>query len=395
MLAFFASFALAGVIDQDKCIPALKAPEPVPNGQIIHAQVVLRHGARTPGENFSSISDTGDWFCDDPEAMIPRHHAAPVLYPRIYHEKFNQRILYPPSCRKKDLITSGMTQHRELGGLFRTYLVDTLHFLDSNFEPDVVYPRSTNVDRALKSCQAFLQGMYPPQNGNEVVQILTDVDTNRFLDPSEEYCRELIPQEDDFVNSTYFKEYFADFSAKWRTTLEPVIGSWTGARVKKFASWVVMVDCTDHKLPSYVTKDLANDCVTFMANWHYGMNDNDKYRGVASSTIFREMFRMADEFLAMKTRTKFVILSSHDTQIGALLPTLGQRESIPPLVRSNFLFELWNVDGAIMCRFVFNGRVLPISFLNNQTLVKYSNLKGEMARLNYLNHCMIPEWKKY
>ena len=319
MLAFFASFALAGVIDQDKCIPALKAPEPVPNGQIIHAQVVLRHGARTPGENFSSISDTGDWFCDDPEAMIPRHHAAPVLYPRIYHEKFNQRILYPPSCRKKDLITSGMTQHRELGGLFRTYLVDTLHFLDSNFEPDVVYPRSTNVDRALKSCQ----------------------------DPSEEYCRELIPQEDDFVNSTYFKEYFADFSAKWRTTLEPVIGSWTGARVKKFASWVVMVDCTDHKLPSYVTKDLANDCVTFMANWHYGMNDNDKYRGVASSTIFREMFRMADEFLAMKTRTKFVILSSHDTQIGALLPTLGQRESIPPLVRSNFLFELWNVDGGL------------------------------------------------
>lgn len=395
MLLVLARLALSGLIDPEKCVPVLKSPAPVPNGRLIHAQVVLRHGARTPGENYSSIEDTGEWFCDDPQALIPRHHAAPVVYPRIYHEKFNQGIFYPPSCRKKDLITMGMVQHQELGEHFRRYLVDNLQFLSPDFQPDIIYPRSTNVDRAIKSCQSFLQGMYPPKSSNEVIQILTDVDTNRFLDPSEDYCSELIPQEDDFINSDVFKEFFDKFSAKWKETLTPVIGQWKPGLVKKFTSWVVMVDCTDHKLPSYVTRDLANDCVSFMAMWHYGQNDNDKYRGVASSTIFREIFRMADDFLAMKTPTKFVILSSHDTQIGALLPTFGQREDVPPLVRSNFLFELWDVDGAVMCRFVYNGRVLPISFLGNETLVQYSNLKGEMARLGYLNHCMIPEWKKY
>lgn len=393
---FFVGLVSASLVNKNKCVPPLITPPPVPGGTLIQAQVVLRHGSRTPGENFSVIEETGEWFCDDISALVPRYHAAPMENPRIYHENWNSDFVrYKPSCREKDLITMGMQQHVELGNMFRSYLVDNLKFLNSDFEPNVVYPRATMVDRALKSCQGFLQGMYPPMSKDEVIQILTDTDSCRLLDPSEDYCSELIPQKDDFIASDVWNNYFTNFSAKWKATLEPIIGSWDPKKVKKFVSWAVMVDCTDHKMPDYFTEELANDCIEFLGFWIYGLNDNDKYRGVASAPLFREMFRMADDLLAMKSRSKFIILSSHDTELGALLPALGQKEDYAPPVRSNFLFELWDVDGTIMARFVFNGRVLPISFLDNKTLVKYSNLKGEMYRSGSLDHCFVPEWKRY
>jgi hypothetical protein len=123
------------------------------------------------------------------------------------------------------------------------------------------------------------------------------------------------------------------------------------------------------------------------------MNDNDRFRAVGSSPLLREMFRMADDFLAMKSTHRFVFLSSHDTQIGALLPVFGQRENIPPLFRSHFLFELWDVDSIVMSRVTYNGRSLPISFLGNETLVRYSSLKAEMAGRGYFSHCPMPPWK--
>ena len=124
-----------------------------------------------------------------------------------------------------------------------------------------------------------------------------------------------------------------------------------------------------------------------MAFWHYGIHDNDKYRG--------EILRMPDEFLSLKMQQKLVLFGSHDTGLSALLVTLGHREDVPPTVRGHFLFELWNVDGEIIARISYNGGPIPVSFMEGRTSYPYSNFKAEMSRKGYLNHCFVPEWKKY
>jgi acid phosphatase len=291
------------------------------------------------------------------------------------------------------MLTIGMQQHYELGQMYLDYFVNTTSLLPPKFSPDLIFPRSTMVDRAIRSCISFFQGMYPPSSPNEVVHIMTDTDSASFLDPETEFCDELVDQVSYFVNTSVFQTFFSSFSSKYQIELEPIIGSWDPSAVKKFVSWVVTVNCTDHPLPGYVTDAMIADCTAFLAIWMYGMNDNDRFRGVGSSPVLREMFRMADDFLAMKSSYRFVFLSSHDTQIGALLPVFGQIENIPPVFRSHFLFELWDVNNVIMARLSYNGRVLPVSFLGNETVVRYSSMKAEMARRGYFGHCPMPPWK--
>jgi hypothetical protein len=97
----------------------------------------------------------------------------------------------------------------------------------------------------------------------------------------------------------------------------------------------------------------------------------------------------------MKTEAKFVLYSSHDTQLAALLPTFGEWDWPIAAVRSHFLFELWDVDGIVKSRFAFNGKVLNISFLDGRSLVSYSALKKTMASLGFFKHCLVPSWPLY
>ncbi|KAK8892034.1 hypothetical protein M9Y10_029256 [Tritrichomonas musculus] len=385
----------------DQCQAPLNTPPPIPGGRLLHAQIIFRHGARTPGKNFSDISQTGPWYCDDSRAISPRYQAAPVIHPRNYHEKFDQKMMpYPPSCREQDLLLLGMQQHLDLGQMYRKYFVDdgttNSKLLSKNFSPWEVFARSTDVDRAIRSTISFLQGLYPPASPNEIIQIMTDADDAELLDASKVSCAELSNQTEYFVNTPLFKEYFKSFSEKYKSQLEPIIGSWDPSKVKKFTSYVLMVKCTNHTLPSTFSDALIDDCCNFMAFWHFNFHNNDKYRGVASAPIYREIIRMADEFISMKSSKKLIVIGSHDTELSSMLVTLGyiDKESAPA-VRSHFLFELWDVDRKIMARISFNGNPIPVSFLRNQTIYPYSQFKSEIFRSGLLNHCFIPEWQKY
>lgn len=384
----------------DQCQAPLNTPPPVPNGHLLHAQVIFRHGARTPGDNYSDISLSGPWYCDDERAISPRYQAAPNIHPRIYHEKFDEKLMpYPPSCRKQDLLLLGMQQHFDLGQMYRNYFINSeadSKLLSNNFSPWEILVRSTDVDRAIRSTISFIQGLYPPASPNEIIQIMTDADDAEFLDAPKESCAELSNLTDYFIDTPLFKDYFQKFTDKYKEKLEPIIGSWSPSKVKKFTSYVLMVKCTNHTLPSLFTDEIVDDCCNFMAFWHYNTHNNDKFRGVASAPIYREIIRMADEFISMKSSKKLVLVGSHDTELAAMLVTLGYIDKdTAPALRCHFLFELWDVDRKIMARISFNGNPVPISFLGNKTIYPYSQFKNEIYRTGLLNHCFVPEWEKY
>lgn len=390
-LFFIRSLSIA----YDRCVAPTSLAAPVPNATLLQVQVLIRHGSRTPGSDFFNSGKTQEWICDSDESHVPRVYSAPVKYPRDYIETIDTRSsVYKPNCRPKDLLVSGMQQHYELGRAYRQRYVDELHLLPTNFDPRYVFIRATELDRTVRSGMSFMQGMYEPVNGNEVIDMVTDNDAAGVLHPSDEWCSEIKDIGSDLFELPKFKDYFDNFTAKFKNDYESVVGEWEPKRVKKMCSYILMTDCSNHSLPTNISNDLIGECQNLVNYYQFMQHDNDKYRGVASSPLLREMIKIADNSIGLINDYKFVLLSSHDSALSAILSTLGYEYLDQPAiqVRSHLDFELWELNNAICGRFVFNGKVLKLPFLSEE-LFLYANLKLELMKLGYLNHCMIPEWK--
>lgn len=365
---------------------------PVKDATLLHMQVLIRHGARTPGDDFYNSSKTQEWHCDEPGCISPRINPAPIVYPRDYHDAFDKRLMkYQPSCRSKDLLTLGMNQTYDLGRYYRQKLVDELNFLPKKMDPNVFYARATELDRTLRSAIGFIQGIYPSSSPNEIVNLVTDTNAAGVLHPSESWCKELQGELDYYLNTQEWKDYFQKFSNEYQSKLTQVIPEWNTKTVKKFCGWVIPTSCTDHTIPPEVTEQLQEDCAKYQAMYMIGPHATDKYRGIASAPLIREMFRIADNSVAAINSIKFSLLSTHDTAIASIIATLGVNyiDTVAPPFRSHFTFELWDKDGDLYSRFVYNGKPLSIPLLDNQDFFLYSSLKTTLAEKGYLDHCWV------
>jgi acid phosphatase len=284
-----------------------------------------------------------------------------------------------------------MKQESELGRLFRDHYIVNLSLTNGVYDPSQFYGRATQLDRSLKSAIAFVQGLYPPASPNEVVAIVTDTPAAGILHPSESWCAELGDAVSTLVNSTAFVDFFASFTQKHRKTFEKVIGNWEPSKVKKFCSWSLITKCSGHSVPPELTDDVQNDCLKFVTSWLVDQCAG-KFTGIAAAPLLREMFRIADDRIALATEARFVLLSSHDSAIAAVLPVLGLKVDAIP-VRSHLVLELWEIASDVFCRFVFNGAPVSLAWLGGSSLVRYANLKAALAESGVLNHCRVPEWK--
>jgi acid phosphatase len=284
-----------------------------------------------------------------------------------------------------------MQQESDLGRLFREHYILNLSLTRSVYDPSEFYGRATQLDRSLKSAVAFVQGLYPPASPNEVVALVTDTPAAGILHPSDDWCAELADSVPVMLNSSQFQSFFAGFTGRWRGKFEKVVGDWRPERVKKFCSWAVMTKCSGHRVPEEVSDEVENDCLALVTHWLVWQRGGS-LRGVAAAPLLREMLRIADDRISLSTGTKFVLLSSHDSAIGAVLPVLGiDVDSIP--VRSHLVMELWERETDVFCRFVFNGRPVALDGFGGEALVSYSNFKARLSEHGFLEHCFIPEWK--
>lgn len=391
LLAFAASYR------ENQCVSMLQHGPPIKNGTLLQIQVLIRHGARAGGVQFAP-SEGNEWHCDEFDSESPRINPAPFIQPRNYHDSFDQRLLtYKPSCREKDLTIEGMNQHYELGQMYRKYLVEENKLLPKELDPDLIFARATEKDRTMRSAISFLQGLYHSKSPNEIINVMTDNKAAGILHPSAGWCKALKNQVKDFYSSNDFMKNVWNTSRyqKYSTLFQKYNQDFNPKAFKQFCSWVVIFHCTKHNLPSFITDENIDDAINFMAQYHYGVNDNNKYRGLASAPLFREMFSLAEKFLSGEVNQKFVLLSSHDTALSAYLVTLGQKFDAAPPLRSHLALELWEYGSSIYSRYVYNGEVLTIPFMNNQSFYRYTDLKTKMSLLGYLSPCQVPEWRKY
>jgi len=237
--------------------------------------------------------------------------------------------------------------------------------------------------------------MFPPASPNEVIQLTSDTPAAGLLHPGEDWCSEFNGIEDSYYESSKFVEYWKELEPKYRKTFEDNGIKWTPKIVKKFTAFVIVVECTEHNLSSWINEDIKTMSSEFVSRHNYGINEQTKYIGVGASPLFREIFRISDGYISMENTFKFCLHSTHDTAIASILPVFNFSESFGPAFRSHIAFEIWKKDLKLFGRFVFNGKPVRIPFLDNQELFSYSALKLELSKRGILNHCLIPEWTKY
>lgn len=397
MLSYLLFFAKADKIPNQFCEAPLTHADPVANGKLLHAQIFIRHGARSPGNPFGDVSKTGDWVCDDETSYSPRLNPAPVVHPKLYRVKLDPEIMpFKPNCRKKDLLVTGMKELYDLGQFYKKYYIEEQKLLGEKYYPWNVLFRGTELDRTLRSGVSFLQGMFPPASPNEVVNYITDNAAAGILHPGTDWCPDLEEAANLYFNTQEWNQIFTKLGQKYQTLFTQHGISWDYKSVKKFASYVVNVDCTNHTTEDWLTQEILQDMMEYMGQYNRGpYYYKGNFFSYAASPTYREMFRIADEKISMQNDYRFALHSTHDTALLALLAVLGYKEDkYGPSFRSHLAFELWEVNERLMARFVFNGKPVKLELFDNQVLVPYSNLKMAFASNGYLSHCMIPNWPK-
>nr|XP_006815495.1 PREDICTED: lysophosphatidic acid phosphatase type 6-like [Saccoglossus kowalevskii] len=168
--------------------------------QQVHAQIFVRHGARTPIEivpNVESATWDKDELFSGAENTYIKYKVKSINCgpaPFWTAEARYRGHVFKGGSFPGQLTAIGMQQMYQLGlKLRREYIVEK-QFLSSNYNSSEIYIRSTNIARTLESARSCIAGMYqdlilkPP---DEPVIIYTDEDATEILYPETRQCSHL------------------------------------------------------------------------------------------------------------------------------------------------------------------------------------------------------------
>jgi len=363
-----------------QCASPLKYPGPIPDAELFSSTLLIRHGKRTPNDNWIKGSGVGTWICDSsdslsPRMMVARDNGVTRRYYQTIHPKF---VPFPPNCRNGDLLVEGMKQHDELGKFYRSILVDQLKFLPEIADTSLVEFRASKFERCVKSAESFINGLYPPLSPDEVFNITTGYGNHEFLFPDVSTCHELKEFWPKWKNTTDFKERAEAAKAKYAMLYQNFSINWDGENWLFLGDWFASYQCADQEIPSFISKEVQESALKDTA--YLGSDFYGGQKGVAASPIWREIFRNYDSQFKGSPK-RFHLYSAHDTTIIGILSSIGYKtEALPPF-RSHCAIELWKKGGIYTIRIIFNGDPIPIDIANSETSMELTQFKQKMAPL--------------
>ena len=389
MFFLFSSFSLSY---DSQCVAPLKSAVPPVNMQPVYIQVMLRHGARTPLNAYTPVSHRGYWVCDSDDAQSPRMHGTQISAYRRFKHVYDPRLVsFLPNCREGDLLLEGMNQHARLGAFYQNY-TESIGLFNDVPKSEELLVRCTDIERTFRSAQAFLGAFAPPQEPNEILDIIKGSEDLEVLRP-DGFCKEMDELDQKIINSSTYQDWYNE---KW----DQLINLSTYLNLEKsvdnlntMCDWVSTHACDDHQLPLEITPEIQELCFGVVSYNLYEKYKVDPY--VFASYHMRTVLGQANDALEGKTKVKFTINSAHDSTVATMVQLLkgtpGNRpngtERIPPYA-SHLAMEIWqDEDKKRYVRFVFNGELIQLQLLNNETLVPYETfLKSDYATKVY-EHC--------
>lgn len=371
------------------CVATPKFPEPL-NSSFVpkHAQILLRHGARTPIVQFLPLIRRGSWQCDSTEAFAARIEAAPLVHPRRIRKILDQRLAeFPPNCQMGDLTVEGMTMHTNLGKEFSNYIINKLKLLPDYLDPTMVQARATWYERTYRSCVSFLKGLYPIEDPNEIVDITVGTKDLDVVHPTKDMCPDLAELRTKFFDS---EDYKAKFNEVLRVA-EPLYtftnsSNKTPEGLEKICDWAITYYCNEQDISDIITDDLIGKCRE-LQYYHFTKINffNETVKSIGAAPILREMFRVLDSAMNGESTTKLNIISAHDSVIAFILSALGTGKNYiaPPPYASYIVMEVYMLEQEPYVRFNYNGDVLDLG--NGEQVVRLHNLRQRLEP--FMNQC--------
>ena len=371
---------------------------------------MTRHGDRAPILIFPT--EDAAWNCDyDAVSASPLGGHALVEEVTNYKDfvgnnPYSQIMhIWDGNCTEGQLTTQGAVQHLNMGKKLREIYVNKTGLLRPVMNSTEMFIRSTEVWRAKQSAFNNMAGLYPPEFRTEddsVVKMTVYPDKVETIKPNVGAC----PYSLTWFNQLIASDAHAAHMEEARDILEhavSLIGNPGGNfmdSVQYFTDYLESRYC--HGMPFPCSPD-KTDCISDeefaravdYGDWekyfYYGSNGMSRYVvGVFLGEILAQMKEHMQTGLP-----KYAFYSGHDDTISTLLGAFAFPDAKywPPYA-SNFIFELYQSNGAWFVRILFNGKLQSIDECSDPEMCPFDefyNIVDKNALIHdYKAECAVP-----
>ncbi|XP_005990990.1 testicular acid phosphatase homolog isoform X2 [Latimeria chalumnae] len=275
----------------------------------------------------------------------------------------------------KQLTEVGIRQHFELGQYLRKRYTS---FLNSTYDRQEIYVRSTDYDRTLMSAQANLAGLYPPQGQQlwnpdikwQPIPIHTlPAHEDKLLKLPWKSC----PQYQELIQETSKSKPYQDFLKKHEMFIKELSKN-TGYSIEKLVLrkiWKVYDTLFCEKthnftFPSWVTNkvfETLEEISEFEVLTHIGVHKQTEKARYAGGVLVDAVLRNFSQVISNPSGLKMIMYSAHDTTVIALQAALGVYNGKMTPYAACHIFELHKDNQ--------NGYSVGMFFRNDSTVEPY------------------------
>ena len=362
----------------------LLVADPLENARLKYVGLFLKHGHISPLSRYTDKSVNGVWTCDSDFAESPRIHTAYQnglrrRYQRVMIPRF---MRYPPNCEYGDITVKGQQKIREIGNMYREYLVYNNSLLPEYFDNNYFTVRSNRFDRGIRTAVSFMNSLYPPEFP-DIEQIIINAGTQSYdvLNSGHATCLENSQHLADFKKTQQYQQRLSE-SLDVLSSMKKQTSISSSSLLQKFGDWVMSfmdngglpINASDEEIQR--TKD---DTAFFL----YEFANYSNYE--SASPILRLLFKDLDN--ALSHNKKFTLYVVDSEQMATLSSLVGNVEKQVLDFGSHLAFEVWNTnDGNDTIRFVLNGKPLILKGYETET-THLSKFKMDLSQKGYLNMC--------
>ncbi|RUR07803.1 histidine phosphatase family protein [Legionella sp. km772] len=284
------------------------------------------------------------------------------------------------------LTAIGMKQEYELGLKLHQRYIENHALLPKNYEAGAVYVQSTDFDRTIMSATSLLMGLYPLGTG----PILSD-STPALPSQFQPIPIHTVPNTKDSVflvdlsssETAELIEKYVFTRADWKEKslqLEPHYNRWsqlTGLNITSLWDVVMLGDT----LTTYLAHDIPfpeglskEEAYTIMKDgqWLFATFFKPTQIGDAvGKQPLRKVIEYVQKAAEKTSKTKFVLISAHDSTLLAIMSALHKPLQSTPPYASNLNFSLYQND--------LEHYFVTISF--NEELIGVPGCQGKLCTL--------------
>ncbi|GAB6033404.1 mitochondrial acyl carrier protein [Chamberlinius hualienensis] len=313
----FVSFLLVALLHLIRSAPNPVPYEPAVTDTLVLVQTIFRHGDRTPEKFYPTDPNNGNW----PDGM-------------------------------EQLTSIGIQQQYELGQFVRNRYAG---FINGSYYHENVKVAASDVDRCLMSAYAQLAGAYPPASEEvwnsaipwQPIPVHTMPLSEDYWLSHDAPC----PNYDDLLDEQKNSNEMADIDKKY-ANLYDLLTTNTGTNVNDIFDVADIYDTTfceiSHgmTIPSWITPDVLeqmSECHNLKYIFKSKTTDMVRLRG--GGAIDKIVQHMKDFQDGQLPNLEIVFLSSHETELSAIMNGMGVYNGIDPPYAASLFFELHNQAG--------------------------------------------------